>query len=362
MAKLINYTFILLFVLFVAGLNTTQAACPSDTTHSTPYNSDNGQRGIMFDVVATNTITVKCFDVNLYAGTTARYMIYYRRGTHVGHENNANSWTFIDSVSNITSLGNNIPTPLPIDVNVVIGAGETVAFYITNDFGGGTSYTDGTAVGNLLSSDNNLSVYEGVGKSYPFALTFTVRKFNGTIYYDTGGVIPVELTAFTAEATHQGNLLNWETSTELNNEGFYVQHSIDGERWENLDFVEGYGTTFEPQYYNFLHTQHPLGLNYYRLKQVDFDGAFEYSDVLTIENHTERTEMQLYPNPVVNEVRILGGTGDITIYTLLGQPIREMKISQSPFTVSLADLPKGQYILRLRREDNTVATKQFIKS
>lgn len=159
---------------------------PGTYNMSTPYNSNNGQRGCMFDITATNTITITNFDVNLYAGTTANYEIYYCPSTHVGNENNAGAWTLLGSATGIASAGNNIPTPLPIVFSVTIPAGQTYSFYVTNDFGAGTSYTDGTAVGNFLASDANMTVYEGVGKSYPFGLTFAVRNFNGTIYYDVG--------------------------------------------------------------------------------------------------------------------------------------------------------------------------------
>lgn len=153
-----------------------------------PYNSNNGQRGCMFDLTAANTVTIDRFEANTYAGTTGNYEIYYRAGTHVGFENNAGAWTLLGSASGVTSAGNNLPTALPIPVGVTIPAGQTYSFYITNDFGAGVSYTDGTAVGNFLASDANLTIYEGVGKSYPFGLTFNVRNFNGDIYYTAGGV------------------------------------------------------------------------------------------------------------------------------------------------------------------------------
>jgi hypothetical protein len=151
-----------------------------------PYHSNNGQRGCMFDLTATNTVTITNFDANLYSGTTANYEIYYRAGTHVGFEGNAGAWTLLGGATAITSAGNNLPTVLPIPINVTIPAGQTYSFYITNDFGGGTSYTDGVTVGNPWASDANLTMHEGVGKSYPFGLTFNVRNFNGDIYYTLG--------------------------------------------------------------------------------------------------------------------------------------------------------------------------------
>jgi hypothetical protein len=123
---------------FHAG-NSRVNACPAAFIMSTPYNSNNGQRGCMFDVFATNSVTIRCFEANLYAGTTANYEIYYRAGTHVGFENNAAAWTLLGGATGVTSAGNNLPTPLPININVTIPAGATYSFYVTNDFGAGTS-------------------------------------------------------------------------------------------------------------------------------------------------------------------------------------------------------------------------------
>ncbi len=165
-------------------------ACPAASNLATPYNSNNGQRGCMFDVAATNEVIIRCFDVNTYAGTTANYEIYYKAGSFIGSENNAGAWTLLGTATGITSAGNNQPTPIPITVDVTIPAGQTYGFYVTNDFGGGTSYTDGVTTTDFLASDGNITVTGGVGKSYPFGLTFVSRLFNGTIFYDPGGIPP----------------------------------------------------------------------------------------------------------------------------------------------------------------------------
>ncbi len=152
---------------------------------ATDYNSNNGQRGVMFDITAVSTLNISRFDANLYAGTIANYEIYYKEGTFQGSENNAGAWTFVGSITGITSIGNNIPTPLPIPVNVTIPEGETYGFYITNDFGGGTSYTDIGSATNSLATNADMTITGGVGKSYPFGLTFNYRGFNGTVHYGT---------------------------------------------------------------------------------------------------------------------------------------------------------------------------------
>ena len=215
----------------------------ADFALATPYNSNNGQRGAMFDVFATNTVTIRNIDANLYAGTTANYEIYYRAGTHVGHENNAAAWTFIGGTTGLTSLGIDVPTPIPIAIDVTIPAGQTYSFYVTNDFGGGTSYTDGTAVGDFLAGDANLAVYEGVGKSYPFGLTFLVRNFNGTLHYDLGGGIvsvtptPASVTAPGGSVTYNVTVTNFETGTM----------ALTGLTDSLLGSLDGQGTCALPQ-------------------------------------------------------------------------------------------------------------------
>ncbi len=158
-------------------------ACPSSNNHATPYNQNNAQRGIMFDITALTNITINCFEVNMAAGTTG-CEIYYKVGTHVGFTVTPAAWTLLGTTT-VTSAGNNVPTTVPITVNVTVTAGCTVAFYITRTTAGGPSvnYTNGTAVGFVYSANADLQVKDGTGKDYPFGASFTPRRFNGTIYY-----------------------------------------------------------------------------------------------------------------------------------------------------------------------------------
>ncbi|ARN77535.1 hypothetical protein BST97_05785 [Nonlabens spongiae] len=151
---------------------------------STPTFTDNGQRGIMFDVEFINGAIITSFDVPLYPGTTADYEIYYRVGGYQGFESTAGDWTLIGSATDVTSLGTNMLTPLPIDIDLNFNAGQTVGFYITNTIGGGIQYKEGPSSGSTeIASDFNLVVTGGVGKAYPFGLTYPNRHFVGTINY-----------------------------------------------------------------------------------------------------------------------------------------------------------------------------------
>ncbi|HEY6160876.1 MAG TPA: hypothetical protein VI112_06620, partial [Bacteroidia bacterium] len=165
-------------------------SCPAANNLVTLYASNNGQRGIMFDITAINCVVIRCFEISMDPGTT-NVEIYTKTGTHVGFQNNSLAWTLVGTATNVVGNGANVPTSIPISVNVTINATNTQAFYITRTQAGGpiVDYTNGTLVGNVYASDANIQVKEGTGKDYPFGASFSPRDFNGTIYYDAGGSI-----------------------------------------------------------------------------------------------------------------------------------------------------------------------------
>jgi hypothetical protein len=120
-------------------------------------------------------------------------------------------------------------------------------------------------------------------------------------------IVPVELTSFTATVTRNAVSLNWQTATETNNSGFEIerkqvgspQSSVGNLEWNKIGFVPGFGTTTEPKSYSFTDENLSSGKYQYRLKQIDFDGSFEYSNIIEVEinSPTEFSLGQNYPNP-----------------------------------------------------------------
>jgi hypothetical protein len=186
----------------------------------------------------------------------------------------------------------------------------------------------------------------------------------GSAYiFKTGVVLPVELSYFKGENTTAGNLLTWQTASEENNEGFDIQRSADGKNWEILDFVAGNGMTLETQNYTFTDDAPLAGVNYYRLKQVDFDGQFEYSNIVniqTIESSKHQT-INIYPNPVTDELTIENGQGTAIIYNAVGQSVQEVDIDASKVQLTVSELPQGIYTIHIRKTNGESITKQFVK-
>jgi len=162
--------------------NDLDCQCMSHTL-ATPYNSNNGQNGNMFDIVALKGIEIQGFDVNI--DTTATIEVYYRAGTWVGVDTSSAGWTLAGSAST-TSAGADMPSSVPLTLAVQIPAGQTYAFYVTTT-AGNMNYTNGTTVGSVAASNTDLQVLEGAGKQYPFSSTFQPRVWNGTIHYEQCG-------------------------------------------------------------------------------------------------------------------------------------------------------------------------------
>lgn len=157
----------------------------------------NNHRGNMFDIVATNAVTILSFDASPMGNTTIE--IYYKAGTWNGFANMPSAWTYIGSAP-VTYTGTF--TAVAVPVNVTIPAGQTYAFYVTSNTSAvSLNYSNGTNVGNVYSSDANITFLEGGGMEYPFTqntgAVYQPRVWNGRIHY--------------ALANQPGSTLTWGT-------------------------------------------------------------------------------------------------------------------------------------------------------
>lgn len=296
----------------------------------TSYVSNNSNKGEMFNLVANNTITVYCFDLNLILGSSGSYEIYYKVGSYVGSESNAAAWTLLGSNANVPSVGFDIPSPMNIPINIVIPAGQTYAFYITATNvaqTAGIRYTNNAGYTNI-ATDVNLTIAGGIGKAYPFSTNYNNRSFNGTVHYSTGNALPIELAEFFATPVNNQVRLSWKTETELNNDFFTLERSPDGETWETIKTVKAEGNSQTPIHYSALDEQPLWGISYYRLSQTDFNGEKTTYDMRSLyrENsvHAEDQQLVAAPNPTSGKITIEGSEdeiGEIRIVTLLGQDV-----------------------------------------
>lgn len=190
----------------------------------------------------------------------------------------------------------------------------------------------------------------------PASLTTTFNMRFATV--QTGTPLPIELISFTAVPAGEGVMTKWTTASETNNEFFDVERSQDGEHFEFAGKVPGYGTgvsTIQRSYSLF--DDHTCeGIVYYRLKQVDIDGMFTYSDVVAVNCLKNNKELVIYPNPVHSSFSLTFFENDkgpvwISIVDYTGRPVRKENLIASKgyntLQIPVEDLSSGVYYLEV---------------
>ena len=197
---------------------------------------------------------------------------------------------------------------------------------------------------------------------------FVHKAFDAAIAYE---VLPVELISFTASIDPTGVNLNWSTASELNNDKFEIQKKTDSGEFIAIGFVKGQGTSTQKNNYSFLDKDTDSGKYYYRLKQIDFDGNYEYSKVVAVEFNPIITYSleQNYPNPFNPSTEInftLANSGNITlkVYDSLGIEVATlvaefMKSGKHSVKFNAKNFRSGVYYYKITA-DNFTSTRKML--
>lgn len=230
-------------------------------------------------------------------------------------------------------------------------------------------------VGNYTAPDFDglhLSASSGSSNGINYSEMSGISSFSG----GTGALIlvpvsnlPVELSYFRGENLGKINVLSWETSSEQNNAYFVVERSSDAQQFSAIGQVEGNGNSSQIQNYSLTDASPFIGTNYYRLKQIDTDGNFTYSQVIALEVKATENQVNIFPNPTNDKITITfvnerSAKIQIKIYDVLGHLVRNINQSCNKghqlFSLSLNDLPEGAYIIQLSDESENIISKQTL--
>lgn len=229
-----------------------------------------------------------------------------------------------------------------------------IGHYINNAWDTDTQFPGGKATaasGGLFTVSRN-----GANTFSPF-----------TVFSLPAVALPVEWLSFEAKPLAQDVELSWLTAWENDNSHFVVEHSLDGQKFTPIGTLEGKNNSTIEQAYAFVHTKPELGINYYRLKQVDFSGDFEYSKVLSVFflGGAEEKKLLCFPNPAQHELQVqLSGpvlpNSPLRIVNSMGQIVDQISLQQASETIDISRLTPGPYILLLQTP-NEISRFTFIK-
>lgn len=299
----------------------------------------------------------------------------YTLSDAVGLRHTFSSPTILPGGQSITVFGGGTPTNIP-------GLSTTASegFLGLNNGGDTVTLADGssTTVATVTyggEGGNN----ESLAREPDFTGAFVAHSSitSNSVAFSPGrdntdnSPLPVELTAFTATADGHAADLRWETASETNNTGFEVQMD-GGNGFSRVDFVPGAGTTLEAQSYSLRVANLAAGSYRFRLKQIDLDGAFEFSPVVELAiGSTEPFALSAGPNPFRRSANVslqVAVAQDVTVevYDLLGRSVARlfdgaMDADQSrTFSVDGSSLAPGLYVVRATGERFTT-TRQIVR-
>lgn len=281
------------------------------------------------------------------------------------------------------------------DANVIDFVGYTGSDYYNqflDEWEGFNSarYTYSIGSGNTYSirrkDDNGNNTYGTNGSGYN--INDNKSDFYVAMDLVTEPPLPVELTSFTVTTIDIGAMLVWTTATEVNNYGFEIQRasapfntssSVESKEWETIGFVEGHGNSYSPKDYSYIDSSNLSGDVNYRLKQIDTNGDFEYSDVVTISlsvtsvssvNNNKYELYQNHPNPFNPSTKISYSLSEhsqvnVTIYNMLGQKVielvnQQMEVGYHDVSFDGSSLSSGLYLYRLETPNYSKTMKMML--
>lgn len=203
------------------------------------------------------------------------------------------------------------------------------------------------------------------------------REINGTGSWDYIGnddaspqatnraSLPVDLMYFELEKNQNDIVLSWGTSSELNNDYFSIEHSLDGISFEEIGIVEGMGTSELENQYRYIHQDIAAGLHYYRLNQIDFDGKNEFSSIQTI--RIEGDGIKIFPTIVGDQLNIQNGenfgkNGFYQVFDLSGRKMESGILEEESdwIEINTSNWHSGYYVIQVI-QNNISISKRVIK-
>lgn len=257
---------------------------------------------------------------------------------------------------------------------IVPGDGnDSVSLFVNPDLSGAepaslVSHSDATTADIPVG---RVALRQGSTATAPYVIVDGIRVT--TDWMKIGNVIPVELTSFTASAGSNSVSLKWNTATETNNLGFDIERKAADASWEKIGFVHGNGNSVSENSYSFVDKNiNKIGKISYRLKQLDFDGKYEYSKTVEV-SFAKNLSYQLaknYPNPFNPSTKIKFSIPakqhvSLKVFNLLGNEVATLvndtkDAGEYVVDFNAKNLSSGVYYYRIQSGNFTQTNKMIL--
>ncbi|WP_084439515.1 T9SS type A sorting domain-containing protein [Dyadobacter alkalitolerans] len=200
-------------------------------------------------------------------------------------------------------------------------------------------------------------------------LTLSVPASDALILKLTDTTLPVTVASFDGKRSSAGTLLTWKTTSETNNREFVIERSLDARTFAAIGDVAGHGNAAKTLYYKFIDSA-PVSdsTNYYRLRQIDFDGKYEHSRIVAVK-YANEDSVTLFPNPGNTQLNLkipknFSGELNVKIIGMNGKELVARKFSkytEKGLTIGIAQLEKGTYLIAVEDRNGNKQRTRFVK-
>lgn len=204
---------------------------------------------------------------------------------------------------------------------------------------------------NIKANESYYILINECNKQNPNSYTLDFM-LSGGASFDCSIVLPVAFLDFSASIRNKGVELTWKTASETNNDYFTVERSVDGENYIPLEYIDGNGNSNEMIHYYYL-DDHPVqGLAYYRIRQTDFDGKYDFSKVLPVDYSDRKLPwVNIYPSPATDFIHVSIDESSVDkeyiIFNAIGIEVESGLCNKEEFNLSVSDLDDGVYYFSL---------------
>jgi len=307
----------------------------------------------LFDVKSNDAVVNYNNNILTATGMQTFYIFRSNETNNAGHIDFGASWISTTGTQNDWELTENPSDDYSMTGENNIITGSSPGF--TDPASGDYSLTNSSpclAVGEDLLTDLGLDVsFNSITTDDIGSRTDQSNPDLGTFHIAVP--LPIELVSFNVHQEEGRSVLEWQTASELNNDHFEIQRSTDGSQFEILDLVQGAGSTNVKQNYTFIDNEPLIGINYYRLRQVDYNKQFTFSEIKSIRNiATGKDKLSFFPNPVSpNGQLTINSDLDLSEHRLIISDIQGKQVVEMVFSsivdINNLSMNRGVYMIKI---------------